>query len=372
MNVFSKALAFSLLGFLAGGITSPLYSAEDFESFTVGQIRGKSCEIKPKGDSIWKEPKKGESYKSGSSGKTGSLSTLEVAFNEQNRFRLLPETEIVVDTSTRDPKFRKVIELGMSKGDVEVELDAFPKGYQLKIQTPTAVCGGVGTHFKVKTSGWKGTTTFKSEEGTIFARSSKDASFHAPKIEKGQSVEAVIAPGKENSHTKLEIKGGTIPIAVGSESNKLDIKEGSKVELAQEHTKETKQVAVHIENGGVKVEKADSGNVSEHKEGYYVIDDGKVIDYSKGEEKEKGPALVRDYLVAAKEEGNLKGKLEEAHAKGEPEDKLKEELDQAAEKATEMRRKMLEARGAMRGAVRDGMPQNNLIPRPPPAPPPSR
>ena len=136
------------------------------------------------------------------------------------------------------------------------------------------------------------------------------------------------------------------------------------------HLLEVKQVAIKVESGGVKVEKADGDKVDELKKGHYVIDDGEVLDYSK--DKEKGPALVEGYLVAAKEEGDIRGKLEEARVQGKPEEKLTEELNQAAEKATEMRRKMLEARGAMRGAVRDGMPQNNLIPRPPPAPPPSR
>ncbi len=360
MNVTSKAIAFSLAGLLIGGRVTSLCLADEFDSFTVRKTRGKSCEIKPKEDAAWKEAKKGESYKTGSTGRTGSDGTLEVTFNEQNCFRLLPETEVVIKTSTSDPKFRKVIELGMNKGgDVEVELDAFPKGYQLKIQTPTAVCGAVGTHFKVKTGGWKGSTTFTSQEGTIFAQSSQDSSFHAPKIEKGQSLLATVNPGKENSHTTLEAKGGAMPIAVGSENNKLDVKEGSKIELAQEYTEKTKEVAIHVESGSIKVEKKD-GKADEHKEGYYVVDNGEVLDYSK--EKDKGPDLVKDYLVAAEKEGSVRVELEEARIKGEPEDKLKEDLNKAAERATEKRRKMLDARDAIRRAVRDGMNMNNMRP----------
>jgi len=128
-------------GLLVLGVAVLPSFADSFDAFTIQPARGSSCEIKPKDASIWSEAKTGAIHKAGAAGRTGSGSTLTVAFDEQNRFRLLPKSEVVISTSTRDARFLKTVDLAMSKGKVEVDLDAFPKGHQLKVQTPTAVCG---------------------------------------------------------------------------------------------------------------------------------------------------------------------------------------------------------------------------------------
>ncbi|MBI4025277.1 MAG: FecR domain-containing protein [Verrucomicrobia bacterium] len=326
-----------------------LSAAEDqdpFDTFTVQQAHGDACEIKSAGASAWKPAKEGETHKAGSAGRTGSQSTLTVAFDAKNRFRLLPKTEIVIRVSTRDAKFRKVVDLTMNKGGVEVDLGALPENYQLKVQTPTAVCGAVGTEFTVNTTDDQ-SNFFVCENGTIFAQSTEDGSFSAPTIGAGQSVRADLAPGKENSYGRIETKGGKMPVVLGADDHRFDVQDGTVFLVAQAFTEKTDQVALKVEKGGV------SDKDKDYKAGYYAIDGKEVTNFS-SDKQGKGPALVEDYLVAAKKEGNTRTKLKQAESPDEKE-RLTRELDDAAKKATEKRRALFEYRKVIRDAVRGNM-----------------
>lgn len=321
-----------------------LANAEPFDQFTVEKVRGDSCDIKGKGAPDWKKAAEGAVHPAGSMGRTGGGSTITLAFDEKNRFRILPKTEVVVSVSTRDSKFRKVIDLSMKAGNVEVDLDAFPEKYQFKVQTPTAVCGAVGTRFKVETSGGQN-NSFQTEQGSIFAESRQDGSFYAPSIKAGQKLEADAAPGKENSYTRLKVGGGKMPVAFGSRDRNMEVAEGSVVKTAQEHNNSTEQVALKVEGG----------SVGGHGSGQYVMKDGKIEDLS---DDHDGAGLVDDYITLAAKEGALQAKLEKAKSEGASASeisKLQQDLDEAAQKATEKRKALFQHRDVIRRAVRSGV-----------------
>ncbi len=331
----------------------PSFAAEKLENFEIQQVRGTSCKIQSMGASEWKSARDGDEYKEKSVGKTGADGNFTVAFDENNWFRLLPKTEVVISPATRASGFRKV-NLGLAQGRVEVELNAFPKDHEFKVQTPTAVCGAVGTKFIVTTDA-ANQSTFMCQESSITARSlnydGKEYDGFVAEIGKDKTLEATVTPGKENSYTSLKTEGGAIPIAVGSKDNKkLEVEEGSRIELAQEQTVETEKVALKVEKGGLKGLNSN----------YYLVEGNEVTDYS----SKDGPALVNNYLAAAKEEGKLKSKLERAEGASESDTKkMEEDLQKAADKATEARRKMMDARDVMRRTVSDAL-RNTTI-RPP-------
>lgn len=334
-----KKLVTALAGLTA--LQAGLVVADDkFETFTIKQATGKS-EIKASGDSSFKPAKEGDTQKAGAVGKTGSGSDsiIKVAFDAQNTFRILPNSQVTISTSTKDPKYRKVVDLTMDKGKVDVKLDEFPQKYSLQVQTPTAVCGAVGTQFVVDADSATA-SSFKVSKGSIFAQSLDDESFTAPSIKAGQTLKAEAAPGKQNSYTKLNADGGNVDVHVGSREGKtIEVAENSTVQLAQEHG-DSKQVAMVVSKG-------------DSKKAYVV--DGEDLDAA--DKIENGPALVKDYVAAAETEGKLKSKLEKARQDSSKESEveaLEKKLDAAAEEATRKRKALFEARGVMRDAFRSG------------------
>ena len=319
-------------------------NAEPFDQFTVEKVRGDSCEIKTRGSGDWKAASEAAVHPAGSGGRTGVGSTITLAFDEKNRFRILPKTEVVVSVSTRDSKFRKVIDLSMKDGNVEVDLDGFPKDYQFKVQTPTAVCGAVGTRFKVSSQGGQN-NSFETEQGSIFAGSREDGSFYAPSIKAGQTLEANAAPGSENSYTRVKVRGGKMPVAFGSRDRSLEVSDGAVVRTAQEKSNSTDEVAMKVEGGSV------GGQGS----GQYVMKGGKIEDLS---DDSDGADLVDDYVALAEKEGAMKARLENARASGASSSeisKLEQQVDEAAEKATGKRKALFQHRDVIRRAVRSGV-----------------
>lgn len=328
--------------FLAGGRAAVAAEAS-FDNFTVREVRGDACEVMPAGSAAWAAARDGERHKAGSRGKTGARSSFVAAFDEDNRFRLLPGTEVRVQTSTRDPKFRKVISLNMDQGSVEVDLKAFPKNHQLKVQTPTAVCGAVGTAFTVR-SERRDANRIECREGTVFARSVADGSFRAPAIRAGEALDAELSPGKENSYVRLKTEGGDLPVAFGSDAARFPVREGSVVQVAQQRADDARQVAMKVERGRV----GDAGA------GRYVVESGAVRNVSNDA---RLSGLVDDYVALARAEGGARGELDAARARGASAAEVAElqaRLDRAAAEAT-ARRNALFAREEIRRAVREGL-----------------
>ncbi len=335
-----KKLLHALAGLLALQAASVFADDNKFESFSIQKVSGSASKIKAAGASDFKAAQPSETYKAGSVGKTGDQSTITIAFDAENQFRLLPNTEVSISTSTRDPKFRKVVDLTMEKGGVKVDLDNFPKNYQLRVQTPTAVCGAVGTRFEVTSSKDGTSNNFQCDRGSISAKSIDDNGFDAPVISKGQTLQAKAAPGKDNSYTQLSTQGGDMQVAVGS-SEKVNVAENSSFEYAKERG--NNPVALHVKKGSV------GGN----KEGHYLVDGDKVQDFAK---KENGPALMDDYIVAAQKEGDTKAKLGMAKDDATKE-KLEEQLDRDAKDANEKRKAMMEFRRVLGDTIGSGLRQ---------------
>jgi len=331
-------------------------NAEPFDQFTVEKIRGDSCQIRAKGSEDWSTASEGGIHQAGSAGRTGGGSTITLAFDAKNRFRILPKTEVVVSVSTRDSKFRKVIDLSMKDGNVEVDLDGFPKDYQFKVQTPTAVCGAVGTRFKVSSRGGMN-SSFEADQGSIFAASKEDGSFYAPSIKAGQSLEALAAPGKENSYARVKVGGGKMPVAFGSRNNTLEVGDGAVVRTAQAKSNSTDEVAM----------KVDGGSVGGQGSGRYVMKGGKMEDLSNDS---AGSGLVDDYVALSETEGDVRSKLEKARASGASSSeisKLERELDAAADEASDKRKELFQHRDTMRSQIRRGIEGIQNRPTRPPA-----
>jgi hypothetical protein len=310
------------------------HAGEKIESFTVDKTQGKVCQIRPK-SGVYQTAKPGETYQVGSSGKTGAGSWLTITFDKDHRFNLLPNAEVVIQRETKSAKFREAgnIILGLQKGKVEV--DEKSKDYSLKVQTPTAVCGAVGTSYTVETTG--NTTIFSCDEGEIKAASEEDNSFMTA-LGEGQGLTTSTVPGKENSFTRISNPKGKPEVTFAS-GDAGTLSSGTEIEFAQEKSRNSNRpVAIRIKEGG---------SVGGTKSGHYVIEDGQFVDASK---KDDGVELVNDYLNAAKKEANLRSSKLKNMSPDEADND--DEVKKAAEDASEKRRKLMDARREMRDAVR--------------------
>ena len=84
-------------------------------------------------------------------GKTGDESSLTISFNGDNKFRLLPNSEAQVttgDTSDSSSAWHRVVSLTIGKATFDHNAGGTPVVH-LDCQTPTAVCGAVGTEYAV-------------------------------------------------------------------------------------------------------------------------------------------------------------------------------------------------------------------------------
>lgn len=305
----------SLFGLM--GVLLPSHGSAAEAQFTVEEA--KSAEIRPSDDAAWKSASKGESFKIGAWGKTGSGGTMVVTFDAQSKFRLLPKAEVMISPDTRDSKVRKVTELTMTVNKGGVVVTESPKNYELRVQTPTAVCGAVGTVYTVEVeSATK--SSFSCKEGEIQARSLEDAettSFEATGIRKGGSLTASALPGKENSFTELTTEGKMDLALAGGASQKVG---AGTVQLAQAKTDGKTMVAMKSARG------------------HYVLEGDREENFSEGEGKSK----VDDYIKAARKEARIKNGLEHG------------DLDAAARDATEKRQALMDFRSIVRDQVREG------------------
>jgi hypothetical protein len=336
-------LCFQNLRLLTLGVAGFFFSvsasnAQDFSTFKVQNAKGDTCQVQPNGKE-WMKAENGSSHGKGTKGKTGSGSSFVAAFNEQTLFRILPETEVVIGTESKTG-YRKVINLSLRQGNVDVELEKLPKGYKMEVQTPTAVCGAVGTKFTVQRAK-DGKETFTCTESEIEVASHQDKSFRANILEK-QRLSAKASPGKDNSHTELSTNDD-IEIDIGTHGNTIKAQKGTEFRFAQK--KNSKDVALRITKGAVNGE----------SNGRYLMEGDKLLKFD-GKTEKSQPALVDNYIDASEKEGAAKRSLDAAAERGSsPEtiQNLEAQLDQAAEEANKHRTALFEARKAMRDAFRD-------------------
>jgi hypothetical protein len=319
-----------------------------YKSFTIDKwVRGKDCKIKPSGEGEAKTVKPGETYQAGATGITGNQSDFVVLFDERNKFHILQKTEVVIHPATSNPRFRKVVDLSLHKGKVDVDLENFPKGYELKVQTPTAVCGAVGTKFTVETAGLdgNGADKFECTESKIqvqalpYDADLKDGTLKGftASVGEGQHLQARINPGRENSHSRLETSEN-VQVTIGA--NTFNTGAGTVLEVAQEQKSSTKEIAVSLKKG----------QLGDQKAGRYIVKDSKLV-----QTDEKQAKLVDEYIAAAGEEGTLRRRVRRNEAQGVSDPNLEKKLEQAANEATRKRKALFEYRGIIQERVRQGL-----------------
>lgn len=213
------AVALSLL------TTGHLWGA-GIKGFTPINETGK-CQVKS--ETGYVEITVGELYDFGRTVKTSRNSFLDIEFSEGNTFRLLPRTTLTITESAKNPKL-KVLEL--TSGEVDLKLDNFPKDHKLQVETPTAICGAVGTTFKVSFESGQTSRTgegsrshrFSCAKGEInvASRFTVESSvvigktFKVDSMTAGSDMVASIEEGKNNAYTDVTVNRGRLRFSFGA------------------------------------------------------------------------------------------------------------------------------------------------------------
>jgi len=116
-------------------------------AFRVIKVNG-DCQVGIAGTDGFVPAEESKAYPYGSTIRTGGRSSLVVVLSEGNVVRVLANADLVMDENARDSKIKTV---RLHDGEIEVELNkAFHRGgNKLNVETATAICGAVGTHFRV-------------------------------------------------------------------------------------------------------------------------------------------------------------------------------------------------------------------------------
>lgn len=131
----------------------------------------------PASSESWNSLKTGNDISKGSVIKTESLSFADLLFEQDNRFRIMENTEVEV-SSINDPqtlesgKVAKLLSLNLYNGTIGAKLDKLPEGTRVNIETPSAVAGALGTGFTVRTAGHTSGTTVSVIENRVLISSS--------------------------------------------------------------------------------------------------------------------------------------------------------------------------------------------------------
>ena len=184
-------------------------------------------------DALYEDIVIGEVYSFGRTVTTGRNSYLDLQLSEGNTFRLLARTSLVVTEDVRDPKL-KILQL--DQGTVNLKLDNFPADHKLHVETPSAICGAVGTRFIVSfedptmvsaVAGTPGSRAhrFSCEQGElqVASRFTIDdeiiigKSFTVDSVTAGSDMVAVIHEGLDNAYTDVTVNRGRLTFNYGGE-----------------------------------------------------------------------------------------------------------------------------------------------------------
>ncbi len=247
--------------------------------------------------------------------KTNEGATLLITFSSLNLFRLLPSTELQVNgEGDTNSKFRRVLQL--KTGTVSLDLKALPKGTTIQVETPTAVCGAVGTAFSVNAV----TGNFNITENGIYIRSNEDASFSA----EGVHGDVTFQPGRENTYGDIRASG------------KFTVN-GTAVNASQPiHL----QIAKGKGGTGDAAVRVSRGTFASQGSGEYLMVGGKLQTV----EPERA-SLFDQYVDASGKEGSLNLQRATAVAStGKASPALVAQLQAATEKATKLRNELFNRR----------------------------
>ena len=204
----------------------------DLEGFTAIKAIG-DCRIKK--NTVYEDITVGAFYNFGAMVKTGRNSYLDFQLSEANVFRLLARTALVITEDVRNPKL-KILEL--DKGSVTVQLDNFPPDHKFQVETPSAICGAVGTRFVVSfeddtivspVSATPGSRVhrFSCEQGElqVASRFTVDdqiviaQSFSVDSVAAGSDMVAVIQEGLDNVYTDITVNRGRLTFKYGGDDS---------------------------------------------------------------------------------------------------------------------------------------------------------
>lgn len=351
--------------FLAGWTLS---AADDITGFKCVGFDGE-CTYKT--DAGLQPLEKDKVYPWGTELHTGRGAYADLAFlpvssdkDKQNTFRLLARTVLVVSQDVKNPKLMR---LAVSAGGVDLKLDSFPKGSQLQVETPSAVCGAVGTRFKVTYEG--GDTDeetvarqgshenrFDCSKGAVFVASHfavKDTTVQGEAVNVGQmkagsALVAVIHAGAENTYTDITVNRGRLDFDIGGQKGAALEAKGSEdkpvrfVCALEKSDSDVTTTALEVKSGELTNRTAhfqpdDHEKVKETtvtpKDGPVVVDH-QVL-------KKREDTVVADYLAAAKTEGELATALDDKVRAGQPVTDAEHQAVKAAAKAASKLRQSL-------------------------------
>jgi hypothetical protein len=309
------------------GLSLPAF-ANSITGFRALKATGQ-CLVKAVGQEDYVDVKSGDTYAFGSTLKTGRNSNMLLEFSQGNTFRLLPRTTLVLNQNTRNPKL-KVLKL--QSGSISLQLDDFPKGHKLEVETPSAICGAVGTRFVVSfdevetTPGEQqpGRNSFSCSEGMVKVASRfkvgdeevTGKSFSVPEVEAGTSIVAFIHEGLENTYTDVTVNRGALSFQYGdSKENtfKVDAKDNSPTRFVcalEKSDKAVDLIALDVRAGEVKRQTSrffvakKTESVTPEK-GAVLVSGKEILSTTEDAEED----AIGDYLSKAKVEGELHSKL---------------------------------------------------------------
>jgi hypothetical protein len=144
MNRIKIGLSFVLMAALA-----TMAAAQETldPAFQVSSVNG-DCRISLPGQDEFLPVEESRAYPYGSHIRTGSRSSLVLTISEGNVVRVLANADLVFNEDSSNVKIKNV---QLNDGEVEVELNkAFHDGGNaLNVETATAICGAIGSHFRV-------------------------------------------------------------------------------------------------------------------------------------------------------------------------------------------------------------------------------
>ena len=267
------------------------------------------------------------SYTIPSWGKTEDNSSLTIAFNPQNRFRLLPNSEAQVTTggeSDSNSAWHRVVSLKIGSATFDHNVGAAP-AVHLDCETPTAVCGAVGTAYDVNAT----TGTYKVSQGLISVRSDWEGNnLSMPKIGAGGTV--TYNPGPQNTYSQGSFTGTVVLEGNSFHASNANFTVAKQLDASGE-------TAVHI----------GSGTLGGTGPGDYLLDGGTLKAVAAGS---KAAGYHPQYLAAAQVEGALSVERAADRAANIPFTR-QAALNTAADEATRLR-KLLFTRETIRETVK--------------------
>ena len=202
MNI--SLLRFAVLAVAFALLQSAAVTAAPFDpEFKIERIAGE-CSVKAPGAADFVAAEAGKAYPYGTEIKTGAKSSAVLVLSQGNECQVLAGAQLVVTEKAADKKFKR-IRLVEGRVDVALEKD-FQKSNGFDVETPTAICGAVGSKLTVasKPSDGKLVDVFSCTEGLMNVADGQY--FSAPDMDTGDQL-SVTCPN-DRSYLRLRNSAG--------------------------------------------------------------------------------------------------------------------------------------------------------------------